>query len=268
MVRALETLGIDIDARWDQRQLSVSGCANRLPSNAAQLNLAGSGTSIRFLSALVATGSGEFTLDGNEQMRKRPIGDLLHALNRLGARATSADGCPPVRIKADGLKGGSITLKGNLSSQFLSGLLLAAPAVRGEVEIEIVGPLVSKPYINMTIALMHAFGVKTEQVAENCFRVPHPQSYRPTEYQIEPDASAASYFWATAAITGREALRPLPLAALRLPVAKYSSRDCLAKASRGMSLFVTPCNKWAVRSMMARGELRYVEANSMALIST
>ncbi len=206
MVRALEALGINIDARWNQRQISVSGCANRLPSSGAQLNLAGSGTSIRFLTALVATGSGEFTLDGNEQMRKRPIGDLLHALNRLGARATSADGCPPVRIKSDGLKGGSITLKGNLSSQFLSGLLLAAPAVRGEVEIEIIGPLVSKPYINMTIALMHAFGVKTEQVAENCFRVPHPQSYRATEYQIEPDASAASYFWATAAITGGEVL--------------------------------------------------------------
>ena len=206
MVRALEALGIELDARWDQRQLSVSGCANRLPCSAAQLNLAGSGTSIRFLSALVATGSGEFSLDGNEQMRKRPIGDLLNALDSLGARATSADGCPPVRIQTDGLSGGSITLKGNLSSQYLSGLLMAAPAASGEVEIKIVGPLVSRPYINMTIALMHAFGVKAEQVAENCFRVPHPQSYRATEYEIEPDASAASYFWATAAITGGEVL--------------------------------------------------------------
>ena len=202
MIRSLTELGIRIDVDWDRRRLTIEGCKGRLPSQLAELEVAGSGTTLRFLTALVATGNGQFTLDGNEQMRKRPIGNLIDALAACGVDATSAAGYPPVTVRAAGLQGGSIAVRGDLSSQYLSGLLLAAPAARGNVDLEIVGPLVSKPYVEMTIQIMRSFGVEVETYGEHHFRITAPQSYQPRQTTMEPDASAASYFWAAAAITG------------------------------------------------------------------
>jgi 3-phosphoshikimate 1-carboxyvinyltransferase len=140
-------------------------------------------------------------------MRERPIGDLLRALAQMGATAISENDndCPPVVVHANGLPGGAAHLRGDISSQFLSGLLMAAPGARSPIELHVDGLLVSQPYIGMTLAVMEAFGV-TVHAADGLrkFTIDAPQSYVARRYDIEPDASAASYFWAAAAVTGGE----------------------------------------------------------------
>ena len=201
MVKALQSLGIAIDADWDQATLTVDGCGGVLPVQDAELDLDGSGTSIRFLTALAATGTSVITLDGNPRMRERPIGQLTDALKQCGARIETQSGFPPVVVHANRLSGATVSLCGNISSQYLSALLLAAPAARDAMEFIIEGPQVSQPYLAMTCAVMDAFGVDVEQVDNRKYRVT-PQRYGSRIYEIEPDASAASYFWAAAAITG------------------------------------------------------------------
>jgi 3-phosphoshikimate 1-carboxyvinyltransferase len=158
---------------------------------------------MRFLAAMLTTGSGHYRLDGVARMQARPIGDLLHTLRQLGATVESEAGneCPPVRIRGDGLPGGTASIRGDISSQFLSGLLLAAPYARHPVHLLVDGPLVSQPYVHMTQGVMEAFGVHVADQTLRRFDVDAPTKYRGCEYGIEPDASAASYFWAAAAIT-------------------------------------------------------------------
>ena len=142
----------------------VHGAGGEIPALEADLFCANSGTTIRFLTALATLGHGSFRLDGVERMRERPIADLLDALNQLGAHAASenGDGCPPVVVHANGLPGGTANVRGDISSQFLSGLLMAAPAARSPVELVIDGPLVSQPYVRMTLAVMQSFGVDVD----------------------------------------------------------------------------------------------------------
>jgi 3-phosphoshikimate 1-carboxyvinyltransferase len=142
-------------------------------------------------------------------MRERPIQDLLDALGQLGADAKSemGNGCPPVIIHSKGPPRGRATVRGNLSSQFLSGLLMAAPCAKGPMGISVKGELVSWPYVRMTLGVMADFGVEVRSEPPWRSAVPllfwiFPARYRGTHYAIEPDASAASYFWAAAAITG------------------------------------------------------------------
>ncbi len=122
---------------------------------------------------MVATGSGTFRLDGTPRMRQRPVADLLQALNGLGADATSdlGTGCPPVTVKASGLDGGYAFVKGDVSSQFLSGLLMALPYSRDTTSVEVEGVLVSKPYVAMTLAVMEAFGVRINNRKDRRFDV-------------------------------------------------------------------------------------------------
>jgi 3-phosphoshikimate 1-carboxyvinyltransferase len=152
---------------------------------------------------MAALGRGRFRLDGTPRMRERPIQDLLDALEQLGTKAHSEllSGCPPVVVEAAGLRGGRAEIAGDVSSQFLSGLLMAAPYAENPVELVLRGPLVSQPYAAMTTAVMAAFGVKVETSSEG-FIVPAGVGYHGRVYEIEPDASAASYFFAAAAITG------------------------------------------------------------------
>jgi 3-phosphoshikimate 1-carboxyvinyltransferase len=204
MIEALRQVGLEVGHDPGHETIRVSGCGGRVPAGRADLDVANSGTTMRFLAAMLTLGQGTFRLDGTPRMRQRPIQDLLDALGQLGADAQSEsqNGCPPVAIRAAGLPGGKATIAGNISSQFLSGLLLAAPYAEGPVELAVAGPLVSKPYVRMTLAVMSAFGVRVEVDGLERFVVPAGQRYRGCVYPIEPDASAASYFFAAAAITG------------------------------------------------------------------
>lgn len=202
MIDSLGRLGIAVAHDRAACTATVAGCGGKVPATTADLFLGNSGTSIRFLTAACAVGHGTYRLDGNARMRQRPIADLVESLNALGAdvRCAFDNGCPPVVVKASGLAGGTATVAGGTSSQYLSALLLAAPCAASTVELTIGGELVSEPYVEMTRRLMESFGVQIERTPHG-YRVVR-QSYAATHYAVEPDASAASYFLAAAAVTG------------------------------------------------------------------
>jgi 3-phosphoshikimate 1-carboxyvinyltransferase len=161
---------------------------------------------MRFLTAALPLGRGVYRVDGVERMRQRPIAPLLQALRGLGADVESerGTGCPPVIVRAGGLPGGRTRMAGDESSQYFTALLLAGPYARDGIEVEVVGDLVSKPYLPMTTAVMAAFGVAAELDRDEWrwLRVPAGQRYRGRRFRVEPDASNASYFFAAAAVTG------------------------------------------------------------------
>ncbi|MEQ8788116.1 MAG: 3-phosphoshikimate 1-carboxyvinyltransferase [Pirellulaceae bacterium] len=228
MADCLRRLGVELATDLANQTMTVQGCGGKLSAEAADLFVANSGTTIRFLTAVCTLGRGRYRLDGVDRMHKRPIGDLLDALTQLGARATSEndDGCPPVIVEGHALPGGSAKIRGDISSQFLSGLLMAAPYAQQGVEIVVEGVLVSQPYVRMTLAVMEAFGVSASADDLSQLTVA-PQSYRGRRYEIEPDASAASYFWGAAAIAGgRVTVEGLSRDALQGDVAFC---DCLAE---------------------------------------
>jgi 3-phosphoshikimate 1-carboxyvinyltransferase len=209
MVESLGRMGIDLahDARLNT--IEITGCAGKPAVKNADLWLENSGTSIRFLTAFCCLGEGTYRLDGNTRMRERPIADLTAALAALGIsiRCELDNGCPPVVVDARGIRGGTVSVGGEVSSQFLSALLMACPAADGPVTIQVAGPLVSEPYVNMTLSVCVAFGVTIERNRPGCYYVA-PQTYQARDYAIEPDASAASYFLAAAAVTGGEVTIP------------------------------------------------------------
>lgn len=204
MLHALKQLGYAVEEDWTNHRVRVGRESKSLvPATSADLYVANSGTTMRFLTAMLALGKGRYRLDGVPRMRERPIRDLLDALGQLGVKATSetGDGCPPVLIEADGLRGGTVAIRADVSSQFLSGLLMAAPFADAPVTVEIVGPVVSEPYIEMTLEMMRAWGDSVTQDGRRFHTL--PQRGQPlTRYAVEPDASAASYFFGLAAITG------------------------------------------------------------------
>ncbi len=217
MVDSLQRLGIAVQPDSEPDSLQVVGCGGVIPAKQADLFCANSGTTIRFLAALVALGQGEYRLDGVERMRQRPIRDLLVALQQQGidARSELDTDCPPVIVRAQGLAGGAVQIRGDVSSQFLSALLMVAPYARRGLEIKVDGELVSQPYVRMTLEVMRSFGAKVPEGDLQQIKIDAGQVYQGTDFHIEPDASAASYFWATAAITGGEVtvngLSPLAL---------------------------------------------------------
>ena len=230
MIDSLNRLGIPVRPDWSRATLTIDGAGGQIPVADAELFLANSGTSIRFLTALVTLGQGRYRLDGVPRMRQRPIADLLEALQQWGADVQSerGDGCPPVIVQAGGLPGGPCGVRGDISSQFLSGLLLAAPCAQAGGQVSVAGPLVSQPYVRMTLAVMRAFGVPTTAAADlSHFQVPACGHYQPVRYEVEPDASAASYFWAAAAISGGQVtVQGLSFQALQGDVAFC---NCLAR---------------------------------------
>ncbi len=204
MIDSLRRLGLNVQHDAEQCTAEIEGCGGHIPNHKADLWLENSGTSIRFLTALCALGHGTFRLDGNERMRERPIGELVNGLRQLGVDLECELGtdCPPVIVRASGINGGVTRVPASISSQFLSALLMAAPAASGPLDIQIEN-LVSEPYIDMTMGVMAKFGVQVQTPETGLYRI-QPQPYKPNQYAIEPDASAASYFFALAAITGGE----------------------------------------------------------------
>lgn len=209
MIDAWKRLGLKLQHDVMACELVIEGCAGELPVRQAKIDVANSGTTIRFLAAALAACTGRFELDGVSRMRQRPIGDLLAALRQLGGNVRSlnsvADDCPPVLVEASGLNGGQATVAGNISSQFLSGLMMAAPMAAQDVTLCVEGELVSVPYVEMTSQVMRAFGARIEGPSTGPLRIEAAHRYVGTDYEIEPDASAASYFWGAAAITGGRA---------------------------------------------------------------
>ena len=206
MIAGLKSLGIEVISSDEGKTLEVLGCGGRPSATSANIFVENSGTTIRFLTALVTLGQGKFILDGIARMRERPIGDLARALEQLGAnvQCQGDNDCPPVEVAADGLSGGTSRINGGISSQYLSGLMMAAPCANRRVKIEVEGTLVSVPYVAMTSAVMETFGANVEADEGYSSLVVHNTPYVGCEYDIEPDASAASYFWAAAAVSGGE----------------------------------------------------------------
>jgi 3-phosphoshikimate 1-carboxyvinyltransferase len=203
MAAGLAALGVRLEPDWPRGSIRVFGCGGVPPATAATIDCSASGTTMRFLSAVCPLGHGRYRLDGTPRMRRRPIGDLIAALHDLGvdAVAESPGGCPPVEIRAGGLQGGVARVRGGTSSQFASGLALAAPCTPSGMRIEFEGALVSLPYLAMTRRVIESFGGRCEADGDRVWRIAGG-GYAGREYAIEPDASAASYFVAAAAITG------------------------------------------------------------------
>ncbi len=206
MREGLRALGVQI--RVDGERWSVSGCAGHLPARGrVELDVRASGTTARFLTAAAAlTAPGvDVLLDGSARMRERPIGDLVAALVALGADATAlgAGGCPPVRVRGGGLAGGEVAIDARRSSQYVSGVLLVAPCAARDVSIALVeGRLVSRPFVDLTLAVMRDFGADAEWRDADRLFVRAGRGYRGREYGIEPDAQSAVYAFAAAAIAG------------------------------------------------------------------
>lgn len=206
MAEALNQLGLQIESDEASNSFTVTGGDGTFPATTADLFIGNSGTTVRFLTAVLTLGHGDFRIDGIPRMRKRPIQPLIAALNELGSSVRSQEdtGCPPVLVSGDGLPGGTVGVPGDQSSQYFSALLIAAPYARDGVEILVEGDLVSKPYMPMTADTMRAFGIEVEldEIAWKRFAVAPGQRYTARDYHIEPDASNASYFFAAAAVTG------------------------------------------------------------------
>ncbi|WP_221290348.1 3-phosphoshikimate 1-carboxyvinyltransferase [Armatimonas rosea] len=222
MEDCLTALGFQLEIDAARETIEVLGQGGEVPSKSAELFVGNSGTTARFISPLAALGQGEYHLDGVARMRERPIQDLVQALTMLGVEVVCPTGCPPLTIHARGLHGGCTTIRADASSQFLSGLLLAAPCASGETIVHLEGPILSAPYIEMTVAMVRQFGGEIEvDETGRTYRIPGGQTLQsPGQYSIEPDASAASYFFAAAAVTGGCVRVPhLSLAALQGDVA-------------------------------------------------
>lgn len=190
---ALRVLGIAV--KKEGTTFHIRGPLRAASGAAPELFLGNAGTAVRFLSSVLCAAGVPCRIDGTARMRQRPIGSLLDALRGLGGAIESeaGNGCVPLRIGPGGLEGGAATVTGAISSQFFSGLMMAAPLARNETVIRIEGELLSRPYVTMTARLLKDFGVEAT-VGETAIVIPGGQSYRsPGVYEIEPDASAATY---------------------------------------------------------------------------
>lgn len=194
MLAAVEALGATVDADAEAAVIRVTGVDPRAGASDAAVDARQSGTTSRFILPAAALRPGRTVVDGTPQLRARPFGPVLDALRDLGAEV-SATGFLPATVRGP-LRGGRVEVSGHISSQFLSGLLMAGPLMTEGLTVELTSPLVSVPYVEMTRAVMAAFGARVDGLTVA------PGAYRPAEYAVEPDASAASYFLGAAAIAG------------------------------------------------------------------
>lgn len=203
-VDGLRQLGINISDFENKMKVLGTGGQFRPETGIKDIYLGNAGTSYRLLLSVVALARGEYMLTGTSRMQERPVGELVAALIKLGVAASymGRDRFPPVKIKAKGIKGGKVEIEGNISSQYVSSLLLAGPYAEKDIEIEITGRLVSRPYVDITLDVMKMFGIQVRREKYNYFKIPSGQRYKSRRFIIEGDVSSASYFWAAAAVTG------------------------------------------------------------------
>lgn len=204
MARALQSLGVDVAWDEDESTATIVGGDGHVPRRAGSIFVGNAGTAARFLTVALSLWPGSFRLDGVARMRSRPIAPLLTALRALGGQltGTEAPDCIPLQIEGGHLRGGDVCVPGDVSSQYLSGLLLASPYMEEGLRLSIPDVLVSRPYVEMTVKMMESFGVEVGCPTPLRFEVAAGQRYLGRAYEIEPDASGASYFFAVAALTG------------------------------------------------------------------
>lgn len=204
MLDALRTLGVKVESIGNN-DYRITGCGGNFPNKHTKLFLGNAGTAFRPLTAALALSGGSHELSGVARMHERPIGDLVDGLRQLGAdiRYLGNDGFPPLQISPARLAGDTAQVRGDVSSQFLTGLLMALPLLNRTVKVEVIGELISKPYIEITLAMMARFGVRVERDGWRSFTVVAGSRYvSPQEIYVEGDASSASYFLAAGAIGG------------------------------------------------------------------
>ena len=212
---ALKALGVQIEseaggprcASRDALTFTVRGDLDGYPNKKGTFSLGNAGTATRFLTAVLTISGGDYVVDGNARMRQRPINQLVQALRDLGAEISSPTGCPPVTIGSRVLEGGRVNMAGNTSSQFISAVLMVAPMAQKDIEVRLVGEVLSAPYLDLTLRTMQDFGVRVdihddESDGQIVYHVDSRKWYKSREYFVEGDASTASYFFAAAALTG------------------------------------------------------------------
>ena len=205
MIEALKILQVDLTEK-EKGDILIQGARGQFKNKSAEIFLGNAGTAFRPLTAALAFSQGDYMLSGVPRMHERPIKDLVDALLQLNAAITylNEEGYPPLRISpSEIIINGSVKIRGDISSQFLTALLMAIPLTKKEVSIEIVGDLISKPYIDITLNLMNRFGVQVKKIDWQYFVIPGSGGYvSPGEIFVEGDASSASYFLAAGALAG------------------------------------------------------------------
>ena len=205
MLEALEKLGVKLE-KLSETDWRVHGCNGNFPNKNAELFLGNAGTAFRPLTAALALSGGHYTLSGVPRMHERPIGDLVNALRQIGANIeyVENEGFPPLKISPANIDVSKpIKIRGDVSSQYLTALLMALPLIKQQATIEVVGELISKPYIEITLNLMEQFGIKCDEFGLQKFIIPSNSHYNsPAQIFVEGDASSASYFLAAGAIAG------------------------------------------------------------------
>jgi len=214
LLTALEQYGIHITRL--KNRFEVQGTNGKLNAPSKEIYVGNAGTAMRFLTTFSCLAKGETILNGDENMQKRPINDLLDALRSTGIKCTSNNGCPPIKIVGGDLRGGRIEVDASVSSQFVSSLLLSAPYARQPVLVQVKGKPSSLPYVDMSVHVMRSFGAEVNVIDELHYEVSNTAHYIGREFHIEADASAATYFLAAAAITkGRVLVKNLPAESLQ-----------------------------------------------------
>ncbi len=198
---ALRLLGAQI--LNDGSDFLISGTAGNIGNSGKEIFLGNNGTALRFLTALVALGHGQYVLTGENRLCERPVGALVGALQSMKIDISCRDNCPPVTVRASGMNGGTVILKNSESSQFVSALLMSAPYAAQDTDIILRGASVSRPYIDLTVSVMHDFGAKIIERGKRRYHVSAGEMYQGRKYSVEADVSSASYFFLAAALLKR-----------------------------------------------------------------
>jgi 3-phosphoshikimate 1-carboxyvinyltransferase len=203
--QALRQVGITI--AWKKRTIDVSGANGKLQASSDPIYLGNSGTSMRLLAAVTALGHHSYRLEGTARMHERPVKELLQGLEQIGinAFAVHGNGCPPIIVEGGTVTANRVELDCRASSQYLSGMLLIGPYIKGGLDIVVTHGPVSKPYVDMTVDIMERHGIELRRQGYQHFAVSGGQTYAPGAYEVEADGSQAGYFWAAAAVTGGSA---------------------------------------------------------------